>query len=45
MAATYLTDASFNKMLLLEFAKHVIAILGRKFNMPEICANFVAVMF
>ena len=45
MPVTYLTDASFNKVLLLEFAKHIVAILCRKFDVPEICANFMAVMF
>ena len=44
MPATHPTDACFNKILLFGFTKHLIKIFGCKLYMPEICANFVAVM-
>ena len=33
------------KLMLLKFAEHLITIFGRKFNMPEICSDFVGILF
>ena len=44
MTTAHLTDCCFGYVFLLELAKHLVAIFGCKFNMPEVYADFVAVL-